>query len=59
MLRYPVTSRRSVLDCPVHGCAVALNEQGRICSRCPGCVREARLALRRWADRKRRALAVA
>lgn len=58
-MRYPVTSRRSVIDCPVHGFTVALNEEGRIASTCPGCIHEARKARRRWNARKRRALAVA
>lgn len=58
-MRYPVTSRRSVLDCPVHDCAVPLDEQGRVAGSCPDCRAEARRVIRRWAARRRRALAVA
>lgn len=53
-MRYPVTSRSSVMDCPVHGFTVALDAAGRVVSRCPGCVSEARKARRRWNDRKRK-----
>jgi hypothetical protein len=49
--RYPLHSRTSVLECPVHGCAVALNAEGRISSKCPECVRETR----RGRDKLRRA----
>jgi hypothetical protein len=58
-LRYPVTSRRSVLDCPVHEVTVALNDEGRIASACPACKAEARKARARLGRRRRRALAVA
>jgi len=58
MRRYPVTSRSSVIDCPVHGFTVALGADGRISSTCPGCIGEARKARRRWTDRRRRALAL-
>jgi hypothetical protein len=57
-MRYPATSRRSVIDCPVHHFTVALNDAGRVASRCPGCVLEARLARLRLARRRRQALAV-
>lgn len=39
--RYPVRGRTSILECPVHRLIVALNDEGRICSTCPECVREA------------------
>jgi hypothetical protein len=58
MERYPVTSRRSVIDCPVHGFTVALNDDGRIQSPCPGCIGEARKARRRLGRRRPRRLAV-
>jgi hypothetical protein len=56
-MNYPVTSRRSVLDCPVHDCTVALGDDGRIASPCPACIVEARKARRRINDRRRRRLA--
>ena len=59
MLRYPVTSRASVIDCPVHRFTVALSEAGRIASRCPGCIVEARLARRRLRRIAKRSLAAA
>ena len=59
MSRYPVTSRASVIDCPVHGFTVALNEEGRIASTCPGCILEARVARRRLTRIAKRRLAVA
>ena len=58
-MRYPVTSRRSVLDCPVHGFTVALNDAGRVSTPCPACIDEARKARRRWTQRRRRRLVVA
>lgn len=57
-MRYPVTSRRSVIDCPVHRFTVALDEEGRIASRCPACIIEARLARRRLRAISKRRLAV-
>ena len=39
---YPVTGRASIIECPIHGCTVALNEEGRIVSQCPECRAEAR-----------------
>lgn len=59
MFHYPLTSRRSVLDCPVHEFTVAIGADGRIASRCPGCVAEARRARRRLRTLAKRALAVA
>lgn len=55
MTRYPLRTRTSVIDCPEHGCAVALGEHGRIVSTCPECVREARTARRRlpWIKKRR------
>jgi hypothetical protein len=58
MERYPVTSRRSVIDCPVHAFTVALDEYGRVSTPCPGCISEARKARRRLALRRPRRLAV-
>jgi len=40
-LRYPVLGLASIIDCPIHRCAVALDDQGRLCSECPECRREA------------------
>jgi hypothetical protein len=54
---YPNPSKASVIECPVHRFTVALNDAGRIATTCPACIIEARLARRRWADRKRRQLA--
>lgn len=54
-MRYPVLSRTSILECPVHGFDVALGDDGRIVSRCPGCHTEAQRALWRWAKRAQRA----
>jgi hypothetical protein len=56
MCSYPVRSRSSVIDCPVHGFTVALNEAGRIASTCPACVAEARTARRRLPSIRRRRL---
>lgn len=43
--KYPVPGRTSIVECPVHQLAVALNDDGRICSQCPACRREAEAAL--------------
>lgn len=59
MFKYPVTSRSSIIDCPVHKFTVALDDAGRIKSRCPGCVLEARVARRRLRRISGRRLAVA
>jgi len=59
VFKYPITSRASVTDCPVHGFTVALNDAGRIASTCPGCILEARKARRRLTTIRRRRLAVA
>lgn len=45
--RYPVTSRSSIIECPVHQLTVALNEHGRICSACPECAKEADAGIER------------
>ena len=58
-MHYPVTSRRSVLDCPVHNFTVALGDDGRIASTCPGCIIEARIARRRLPRIARRRLRLA
>jgi hypothetical protein len=47
--RYPVPGVTSILECPVHQLVVALDNQGRITSSCPGCRREAEAAIERWA----------
>lgn len=47
-----------MLDCPVHGFTVALNDAGRIASTCPACIIEARLARRRLKAIAKRRLAV-
>jgi hypothetical protein len=39
--RYPVLGLASIIDCPIHRFSVALDNQGRICSACPQCQREA------------------
>lgn len=58
-MRYPNLSRVAVIECPVHGCSVALGDDGRIVSKCPQCRQEAQRAIWRWATRRRRARAVA
>lgn len=40
-VRYPVAGPASVLECPVHGLIVALDDQGRVHSPCPACKSEA------------------
>jgi hypothetical protein len=59
MRGYPVTSRSSVIDCPVHHFTVALNDAGRIGSPCPACILEVRLARRRLRAIGKRRLAAA
>lgn len=41
MPRYPITGPASIIACPRHGLAVALNEDGRIAASCPRCDRVA------------------
>lgn len=48
-IKYPVTSRRAVIECPIHRVSVALDEHGRLASSCPECVREVTLAHARLA----------
>lgn len=53
-LRYPVLGHASVIECPVHRCVVALNDAGRISSRCPECLRLQTRARHRWRQRRYR-----
>jgi hypothetical protein len=55
VISYPVTApgARPFIDCPVHGCVVVLGDDGRIRSRCPLCLREARKGRKRLYDRRR------
>lgn len=59
MAMYPVPSPASVIHCPVHLCAVALGEDGRIASTCPECIAEAAAAWWPLAVDRRLALAAA
>ena len=57
-MNYPLLTRSSVIECPVHGDAVALNDEGRIASRCHACEHETQRALWRWQKRRQRASTV-
>lgn len=41
MSAYPVAGPRPFVECPVHGCAVSTDAEGRINASCPHCDREA------------------
>jgi hypothetical protein len=56
MVRYPLTSRATTIECPVHRVSVALGTDGRLTSTCPRCRREARIGKRRLQRRRRLAL---
>lgn len=43
-MRYPITGPASIIACPRHGLAVALDAHGRITSSCPACDRVAAAA---------------
>lgn len=44
MARYPITGPASIIACPRHGLAVALDEAGYSVSACPACLRVAAAA---------------
>jgi len=54
-VKYPLPNGRPFIDCPVHQCVVVLDDAGRIHTRCPACIGEARKARRLFSQRRYRA----